>query len=107
MYRSLLSANAQIQPGRVSDSTQVKTVDRALGCNFLFCLIVHDFMVSYKMSDLSLSPNVRGNGKCRKREESNEGLVHNDVVCVPFPLVGLVVIPINQMGNNHGLRHQE
>jgi hypothetical protein len=99
--------NDQIQPVRAGDSTQVKTVDRALGCNFLFCLIVHDFMVSYKMPDLSLSPNVRGNGKCRKCEASNERLVHNDVVCVPFSLVGFVVIPIDEMGNNHRLRHQE
>ena len=42
MYRqriaNLANENAQIQPVRVPDSTQVKTVDRALGCNFLFVL---------------------------------------------------------------------
>ena len=43
MIVAFSNANVQIQPGRVSGSTQVRTVDRALGCNFLFALIVASF----------------------------------------------------------------
>ena len=59
---SLSPMNGQIQPVRVVDSTQVKTVDRALGCNFLFVLVV-----------MSRAPS-RNNSKVKKHRqyEGNE-----------------------------------